>query len=346
MGFGDKWCKWVDSCLRSSSISILVNGSPLEEFGLERDAKGLIAIVKRGWRKAYLEALRLPMEATAPPWFVHASAPGQNMRRAKNLALLGKWLWRFRKEGDSLWVRVVTSIHEDCGCSDDIRARGGVVEDWVWGDIVKIGEEINGLRIDFTSSCVGILGDGGILDFGTRRLACWKESFRTIIGGCGNGNGNGIGDRWRWPLGEDGEFTVKELTRFIMDKILLLDNGDQESLWNKLVLKKVNIFLSIDLKGKRAFIAAVAGDNRYGWAIAKYLVAAGAEILVGTWVPVSPLGSRAAKAIGFIDTLIGYLYVNAPQKKELFAVVQGFVEDKHPELSEKGCALASDLGLP
>ncbi|GER25045.1 enoyl-[acyl-carrier-protein] reductase [Striga asiatica] len=43
--------------------------------------------------------------------------------------------------------------------------------------------------------------------------------------------------------------------------------------------------LSINLKGKRAFIAGVADDNGYGWAIAKSLAAAGAEILVGTWVP-------------------------------------------------------------
>ncbi|XP_065856805.1 enoyl-[acyl-carrier-protein] reductase [NADH], chloroplastic [Euphorbia lathyris] len=43
--------------------------------------------------------------------------------------------------------------------------------------------------------------------------------------------------------------------------------------------------LSLDLRGKRAFIAGIADDNGYGWAIAKSLAAAGAEILVGTWVP-------------------------------------------------------------
>ncbi|KAL3828146.1 hypothetical protein ACJIZ3_016948 [Penstemon smallii] len=43
--------------------------------------------------------------------------------------------------------------------------------------------------------------------------------------------------------------------------------------------------LPINLKGKRAFIAGVADDHGYGWAIAKSLAAAGAEILVGTWVP-------------------------------------------------------------
>lgn len=43
--------------------------------------------------------------------------------------------------------------------------------------------------------------------------------------------------------------------------------------------------LPVDLRGKRAFIAGVADDNGYGWAIAKSLAAAGAEITVGTWVP-------------------------------------------------------------
>lgn len=43
--------------------------------------------------------------------------------------------------------------------------------------------------------------------------------------------------------------------------------------------------LSINLKGKRAFIAGVGDDQGYGWAIAKCLAEAGAEILIGTWTP-------------------------------------------------------------
>ncbi|KAB1227872.1 Enoyl-[acyl-carrier-protein] reductase [NADH], chloroplastic [Morella rubra] len=46
--------------------------------------------------------------------------------------------------------------------------------------------------------------------------------------------------------------------------------------------------LAIDLKGKRAFVAGVADTKGYGWAISKALAAAGAEILVGTWLPVFP----------------------------------------------------------
>ncbi|GJW23891.1 RNA-directed DNA polymerase, eukaryota [Tanacetum coccineum] len=31
-GFGEKWCKWIQSCLRSSRGSIIINGSPTKEF--------------------------------------------------------------------------------------------------------------------------------------------------------------------------------------------------------------------------------------------------------------------------------------------------------------------------
>lgn len=44
--------------------------------------------------------------------------------------------------------------------------------------------------------------------------------------------------------------------------------------------------LPINLKGKRVFIAGIGDDQGFGWAIAKALAAAGAEILVGTWTPI------------------------------------------------------------
>lgn len=44
--------------------------------------------------------------------------------------------------------------------------------------------------------------------------------------------------------------------------------------------------LKIDLKGKRAFVAGIGDDQGYGWAIAKTLAEAGAEVLIGTWTPI------------------------------------------------------------
>ncbi len=44
--------------------------------------------------------------------------------------------------------------------------------------------------------------------------------------------------------------------------------------------------LSMDLKGKKVFVAGVGDDQGYGWAIAKSLAEAGAEIIIGTWTPI------------------------------------------------------------
>jgi len=34
MGFHSKWVKWVKGCLETATVSVLVNGSPTEEFNL------------------------------------------------------------------------------------------------------------------------------------------------------------------------------------------------------------------------------------------------------------------------------------------------------------------------
>lgn len=47
--------------------------------------------------------------------------------------------------------------------------------------------------------------------------------------------------------------------------------------------------LGIDLKGKKAFVAGIGDDNGYGWAIAKQLYAAGAEVIIGTWTPIASI---------------------------------------------------------
>src|ERR1700722_17262103 len=62
------------------------------------------------------------------------------------------------------------------------------------------------------------------------------------------------------------------------------------------------LMLSIDLTGKRAFVAGVADDGGFGFAIAKALAKAGASVCVGTWPP----------ALGIFQTLLrrGKMYAS------------------------------------
>ena len=65
--------------------------------------------------------------------------------------------------------------------------------------------------------------------------------------------------------------------------------------------------LPIDLSGKRAFVAGVADDNGYGWAIAKALCQAGATVCAGTWPPVLNLFTKSLER-GKFDATAAYPY--------------------------------------
>ncbi|GJY27531.1 reverse transcriptase domain, reverse transcriptase zinc-binding domain protein, partial [Tanacetum coccineum] len=141
----------------------------------------------------------------------------------------------------------------------------------VWKDIVKIEEEIDGVGLKFSSSCIGVLGDGRDIRFWVDRwvdngrlcdrfprlfyLDRRKEGSVRDKGSWCNDNWSWEWDwvrnirgrgQWRWRLGEDGEFMVKELTRLIEEKTLHVESGGHETLWNNLVPKKVNIFVKCE----------------------------------------------------------------------------------------------------
>lgn len=62
--------------------------------------------------------------------------------------------------------------------------------------------------------------------------------------------------------------------------------------------------LPIDLRGKRAFVAGVADDGGFGFAIAKALAEAGATVCVGTWPP----------AMGIFETLLSRGKIDASRR--------------------------------
>ncbi|GJX21336.1 hypothetical protein Tco_0224013 [Tanacetum coccineum] len=186
---------------------------------------------------------------------------------------------------------VIKSIHGVGGGLNNNMVVGWVGTGCgVWRDIVKVGEELDGLGLEFTSTCRGELQDerdimfwlnrwvdGRRLFHGFSRLFHldrgkegsvqdkgkwvngswhWEWDWRRSIRGrvCKELDdlvrvlqnvvvSNDCRDRWRWTLFEDGEFKVKDLSRLIEKNILQVESGAQETLWNKLVPKKVNIFV-------------------------------------------------------------------------------------------------------
>jgi enoyl-[acyl-carrier protein] reductase I len=67
--------------------------------------------------------------------------------------------------------------------------------------------------------------------------------------------------------------------------------------------------LSIDLTGKRAFVAGVADDGGFGFAIAKALKEAGATVCVGTWPP----------ALGIFQTLLRRGKIETIELEKIYA---------------------------
>jgi enoyl-[acyl-carrier protein] reductase I len=119
--------------------------------------------------------------------------------------------------------------------------------------------------------------------------------------------------------------------------------------------------LNIDLTGKRAFIAGVADDAGFGFAIAKALAEAGASVCVGTWPP----------ALGIFQTLLrrgkldGSLELSSGARLQFERVIPldaeydmlddapaDVLENKrykeHGDFSMNGCVhrLRSDFGEP
>jgi enoyl-[acyl-carrier protein] reductase I len=62
-------------------------------------------------------------------------------------------------------------------------------------------------------------------------------------------------------------------------------SGRSRSVITAPVQTRIPRMLPINLEGKRAFVAGVADDAGFGFAIAKAMVEAGATVCVGTWPP-------------------------------------------------------------
>ena len=62
--------------------------------------------------------------------------------------------------------------------------------------------------------------------------------------------------------------------------------------------------LEIDLRGKRAFVAGVADDGGFGFAISKKLAEAGATVCVGTWPPAYNIFTKLIETGRIAESLV------------------------------------------
>nr|GEY77765.1 RNA-directed DNA polymerase, eukaryota [Tanacetum cinerariifolium]GEY78006.1 RNA-directed DNA polymerase, eukaryota [Tanacetum cinerariifolium] len=157
-GFGDRWCGWIQGCLRSSWGSVIVNGSPTEKFQF---FKGLcINMSKSKLMGIFVDEEKVD-QATAKiriysvSFFNGADLGGKksiwvkcnnvlaskekgglgvSILYALNRALMFKWIWRFITQRSSLWARVIKAIHGDDGkIGKNLKRRYPSI----WRDIVQ-----------------------------------------------------------------------------------------------------------------------------------------------------------------------------------------------------------------
>ncbi|XP_011025228.1 PREDICTED: enoyl-[acyl-carrier-protein] reductase [NADH], chloroplastic-like [Populus euphratica] len=113
---------------------------------------------------------------------------------------------------------------------------------------------------------------------------CISSSHRVVKAGAAILGASSKGASWTKLASSSHISSIQPFQRTFMSSSVKLNKAVTKAMSESSDSKPVS-GLPIDLRGKRAFIAGVADDNGYGWAIAKSLAASGAEILVGTWVP-------------------------------------------------------------
>ncbi|GJY21255.1 RNA-directed DNA polymerase, eukaryota [Tanacetum coccineum] len=137
---------------------------------------------------------------------------------ALNLALLFKWIWRFRASRPALWIKIIKAIHGNTGHLDcTISSPSGCS---VWLGVLKAIAKLKSKGVD-------------LLEFAKKcyNLEIQKDASVAFK----------LNDHWAWTLDAHGVFSVKS-ARQAIDK-QTLDNSSTSIRWSKILPIKLNIFL-------------------------------------------------------------------------------------------------------
>ncbi|GKA00752.1 RNA-directed DNA polymerase, eukaryota, reverse transcriptase zinc-binding domain protein [Tanacetum coccineum] len=143
-GFGIKWRGWIQNCLNSSKGSILVNGSPTEEFQFYKGLKQVpfeVSPLQNPFRVIFFPCTIQEVKKHHGEWNKVLTAKergglGVSSLYALNRGLMCKWVWRFFAHKSLLWSRVIKAIHGPEGGLNHLECEKGYFRS-TWTSIVQ-----------------------------------------------------------------------------------------------------------------------------------------------------------------------------------------------------------------
>ncbi|GKV35303.1 hypothetical protein SLEP1_g43600 [Rubroshorea leprosula] len=239
-GFGTKWRRWIKECLSTARVSVLVNGSPTEEFQMGKGLRQgdplslfLFLMIGEGLHGLVKKAETVGMPVGGKPRSKEFWVPVVNKFRAKlavwksamlsvggHITLLNSecriyvgeiglylgnggldWVMEWRIYGNRWLGRNIMEV-------DITGVESGRVSK-IWSDVVKIGGMAVGLRNLLVNGFRWEVGDG-------KRVGFWREiwvgdkSLRDLFPrlyelvvkeeGLVSEMGDWEEDRWRWNM--------------------------------------------------------------------------------------------------------------------------------------------------
>ncbi|KAJ9557765.1 hypothetical protein OSB04_012379, partial [Centaurea solstitialis] len=202
------------------------------------------------------------LKTTAPK---HLGGLGIGSLKSANIALLIKWIWRFKNNDNALWTNVIKATHGLSGGDPNVLAKTRYACTWL--NIVKAGSALSSLNLNIEDFFTRKVRNGIDTKFcdklcsiesrflnSNNGVATWRWSWinTTVVERHADKVEelenllkhvvlqDGV-DKWSWDGDPSGEYTVSSL-RGIIDS-LSNPSGETLCFWNNWMPPRVNCFV-------------------------------------------------------------------------------------------------------
>ncbi|GJQ97360.1 putative RNA-directed DNA polymerase, eukaryota, reverse transcriptase zinc-binding domain protein [Tanacetum coccineum] len=233
---------------RLTLVKSVLGSLPLYHFSMFRVPSCVINVLERIRRDFFWGEVGENKKIGWVKWDnVTASYGAIGSLKSKNLALLGRLLDEIGIEFTSSFVKKVRNGTNTCFWED------------IWLGEVRLKDRFPRLYELEREKNVLVSGRGQWAEGKWRWIWDWRREPR------GRGEGEWMEllncltnvimsptcrDTWKWNLSDDGDFTVKELTAIIQDQSTIERQSNRETIWNRLVPRKINVFVWRATKGR------------------------------------------------------------------------------------------------